>query len=136
MTRIIDAAVMRCPPAARLVAIAAVVTLQSIVGAKDVASFAQLVRVFDSRASATLSITALEIVFDQQVDVHQETTVNIVSAIGTTLSGASHHANRLFFLHTNSKLSLFGVTLSHAHCSGCQGGAISLSYGGELVLSC
>ena len=134
--------------AAAIVAILSHNTFCPVVGAQEVASFAALVRSIDSghAAASVLSITAPGIIFGHQIDVHEGTAVSIVSAVGAKLSGARHHTSRLFVLKNNSKLSLFGVTLSRGSCTdrnplrvaripGCNGGAIVLNHGGELLLS-
>ena len=85
---------------------------------------------------ATVSITTSDVVFPHQLDVLAHAVVTVQSTIGATLSGGNQ--NRLFSIQNRSRLSLHGLNLEDASCSGfglCSGGALYVDQWCEVRLT-
>ena len=107
----------------------------------SISTFPELEKAVDADTEA-ISVTGPEIAFPYQLEVREGTAVSIEStAVRATLDGRG--STRLFFLRTNSTLSLRRVALVRGRVDACSradvslecgGGAILIKSGGELLL--
>ena len=126
-----------CGPPARqlLMAIMCIIAILRTANGVQVTSFAELRLAVDSGLSP-ISVECSQMIFPRCLIVRESTQLHVdgqktTGTLPTTLSGGD--STRLFFLH-NSSLSLSGLQLTRGRCAGCNGGAIYMSPGSELLL--